>query len=59
MRGTRDEGILIILAYRASQEKGTSAGPFTAYSQQIDNMLREGDITLDLSPGSSLISKHR
>ena len=47
MRGGRDEGILVISAYRVSQKRGAKAGPFTAYSQQVDNMIREGDHTLD------------
>ena len=47
MRGGRDEGILVIAAYRVSQKRGAKAGPFTAYSQQVDNMIREGDHTLD------------
>ena len=35
LRGERDKGILVISAYRVSQTKGTTAGPNTAYSQQI------------------------
>ena len=47
MRGTRDEGILVISAYRVSQAKGTKSGPMTAYSQQINEMIKEGDLNLD------------
>ena len=47
MRGERDEGILIISAYRNSQTKGTASSPDTAYSQQINHMILEGDTTLD------------
>ena len=47
MRGERDEGILVISAYRVSQTKGTIAGPNTAYSQQINQMIIEGDTDLD------------
>ena len=47
LEGKRDEGILVISAYRVSQTKGTRSGPITAYSQQISHMIREGDTTLD------------
>ena len=47
MRGERDEGILITSAYWVSQTKGTTAGPNTAYSQQINHIILEGDTTLD------------
>ena len=30
-----------------SQKRGAKAGPVTAYSQQVDNMIQEGDLTLD------------
>ena len=47
MRGERDEGILVVSAYRVSQRKGTISGPTTAHSQQIDQMIIDGDMTLD------------
>ena len=47
IRGERDEGILVISAYQVSQRKGTVAGPQTAFSQQIDKMIVEGDTSLD------------
>ena len=47
LEGKRDEGILVISAYRVSQTKGTRSGPTTAYSQQINHMIQEGDLTLD------------
>ena len=40
MRGKRDEGILIISAYRVCQDANSRAGAFTAYQQQC-TMLRE------------------
>ena len=45
--GSRDEGILVISGYRVSQKKGAKAGPNTAYSQQINQMIQEGDLSLD------------
>ena len=47
MKGTRDNGLLVISAYRVSQLKGTKAGPNTAYTQQLNEMIKEGDLTLD------------
>jgi len=47
LRGERDEGILVISAYRVSQTKGTTSCPNTAYSQQINQMIIEGDMDLD------------
>ena len=47
MKGSRDEGILVIDAYRVSQKKGSKSGPNTAYSQQLNNMIIEGDLSLD------------
>ena len=40
MRGKRDEGMLIISAYRVCQDTNSRAGAFTAYHQQY-TMLRE------------------
>jgi hypothetical protein len=34
MRGKRDKGILIIVAYRVCQDHNSRAGAFTAYQQQ-------------------------
>ena len=64
LRGERDEGLLVISAYRVSQEKGTISGPTTAYSRQVDRMISEGDTTLDprsriLKDLRTLITSHR
>ena len=47
MKGEQDKGILVISAYRVSQTKATTASPYTAYSQQINNMIQEGNTNLD------------
>ena len=47
LTGRRDEGILVISAYRVSQRRGAIAGPTTAYSQQINSLIKEGDLNLD------------
>ena len=47
MTGERGEGILVICAYRVSQTKGSVPGPTTSFSQQINEMIKEGDFTLD------------
>ena len=47
MRGGRDEEILVISAYRVSQKRRAKAGPCVAFSQQVDNMIHESDLTLD------------
>ncbi len=54
MRGSRDEGILVISAYRVCQTKGTKSGPKTAYTQQLNAMIQDGDLTLD--PRSRLLT---
>ena len=64
MRGARDEGLLVISAYRVSQKKGTRTGTHTAYAQQLDRMVQEGDLTLDprsriLKDLSKLITEKR
>jgi hypothetical protein len=41
LRGNRDEGILLIGAYRVCQVKVTKAGPDTAFMQQVEEMLDE------------------
>jgi hypothetical protein len=41
MRGSRDEGIVIITAYRVCQRKGTKTTSRTAYQQQVKEMVRE------------------
>ena len=46
-RGNRDEGIFVMSAYGVSQTKETNAGPITAYSQQINEMTKAGNMTLD------------
>lgn len=40
-RGSREEGILFIDAYRVCQKKGTKAGANTAFMQQIEEMMEE------------------
>ena len=47
MIGERNEGILVICAYRVSQTKGAVPGPTTSFSQQINEMIKEGDFSLD------------
>jgi hypothetical protein len=41
LRGSRGEGIIVIVAYRVCQKKGTVSGTTTAYTQQINLMLDE------------------
>ena len=41
LQGSRDEGILMISAYRVCQKKGSISGPTTAFTQQIGAMLQE------------------
>ena len=60
MRGERDEGVIIISAYWVywvSQTKGTTSGPNTAYSQQMNQMISEGDTTLD--PWTQILQDRR
>jgi hypothetical protein len=40
-RGRRDEGVLVIVAYRVCQEKSTNTGPYTAFRQQYIAMRAE------------------
>jgi len=47
MKDHRDQGILIISAYRVSQTKGTKSGPTTSYSRQLNVMIIKGDTSLD------------
>ena len=47
MRGGRDEGLLIISAYRVCQKKGAKVGVNTAYTQQINEMIQSGDKSMD------------
>ena len=42
LRGRRDEGILLVSAYRVCQEEGTSARAYTAYEQQHSAMREAG-----------------
>ena len=53
MMGERNEGILVISAYRVRQTKGTTDGPNTAYSQQVNHMIIEGDT--DLNPRTRIL----
>ena len=48
LRIMRYEGILVLSVYRVSKKKGAKTGPTTAYAQQINNMILEGDFDLDL-----------
>ena len=41
-RGKRDEGIVVITAYRVCHEASDHPGPFTAYTQQYTAMREEG-----------------
>ena len=50
LRGGRDEDILEISAYRVSQKMGAKVGPTTAYAQQTNNMILEGNPKLDPRP---------
>ena len=47
LRGTRDEGILLITMYRVSQLKGTFTTPGTAYAKQLKMMIKDGDMSMD------------
>ena len=47
LRGTRDEGILLITMYQVSQLKGTYTTPGTAYAKQLKMMIEEGDMSMD------------
>jgi hypothetical protein len=42
LRGRRDEGILVITAYRVCHEAHHNPGPFTAYQQQYTGLLQTG-----------------
>jgi hypothetical protein len=41
LRGSRSEGVVLLTVYRVCQRSGSNAGPTTAYSQQIGEMLQE------------------
>ena len=43
-QGKRDEGVLVIVAYRVCQTGGTNTGPLTAYRQQYVALRGEGII---------------
>jgi hypothetical protein len=57
LRRNRDEGICVVSVYCVSQTKGMNAGPTTAYLQQINDMIKEGDMTLD--PRSRILTDLR
>lgn len=40
LRGARNKGIVLLTVYRVCQRSGSNAGPTTAYSQQIGEMLQ-------------------
>lgn len=65
LRGRRDEGVVIISAYRVCQSQSTTtAGPYTAYQQQYTLMREAGIVAPDprqqlLKDLTSLISSQR
>jgi len=42
LRGKRDEGIIVITAYRVCHEKSDNPGPYTAFSQQYSALRESG-----------------
>jgi hypothetical protein len=42
LRGRRDEGVLVIMAYRVCQEPSHTPGPLTAFQQQYSALLQRG-----------------
>ena len=42
LRGKRDEGVLIIVAYRVCHKSSDNPGPFTAYQQQHSSLRKDG-----------------
>ena len=42
LRGRRDEGVIVITAYRVCQEKHNNPGPLTAFQQQYTALRRNG-----------------
>jgi hypothetical protein len=42
LAGSRDEGIVVITAYRVCQERSNNAGPKTAFMQQYTALLEQG-----------------
>ena len=42
LRGRRDEGVLVITAYRVCQEATNNPGPLTAFQQQYSSLLSRG-----------------
>jgi hypothetical protein len=42
MRGKRDEGLLVIVAYRVCQDHNSKAGALTAYQQQCTELRKQG-----------------
>ena len=64
LRGRRDEGVIIISAYRVCHQKGDNPGPFTAFQQQYTLMRQAGIQNPNprqqlLDDLSKLIHKHR
>ena len=47
IRGKKDNGIIIITAYRVCQRVGAKLGPKTAYTQQCIKLREEGHINPD------------
>ena len=64
LRGKRDEGVLIISAYRVCQTKHDIPGAFTAFQQQYTALLEDGHTNPDprkqlLTDITDLIAVHR
>jgi hypothetical protein len=57
LQGKRDEGVLIIVAYRVCQDKGNNPGPTTSYQQQYV-ALREAGVT-DPNPHKQILTDLR
>lgn len=57
LQGKRDEGVLIIVAYRVCQEKGNNPGPMTSYQQQYV-ALREAGVS-DPNPRKQILTDLR
>ena len=54
MRGTEDEGIIMVTVYQVSQPKGTFTTPGTAYMKQLKIMIQDGVMTMN--PRTQILS---
>ena len=59
VRGSRGEGIIVIVAYRVCQKKGTTTGQNTAFLQQIGEMMQEQLTQLESLQGQPIPSTFR